>query len=84
MSFLEEHELTFGPLCGECHAFHVDPENGSQPCYHCFASKGQLDPCRICAGKGKELLAELDSDSNLEEEATRVRLVLSNRNKQIN
>ena len=84
MELLEDHERMSGPPCEDCHTFHVDPENGSQPCYHCFVVKGELDPCRICAGKGAELLAELECEPDFEEEAARVRLVLGNLNKKIN
>ena len=84
MTLLDDHERTSGPLCGDCHTFHVDPENDSQPCYHCFVAKGELDPCRICEGNGTELLAELECDPDLEEEAARLRSVLDNRNRKIN
>jgi hypothetical protein len=84
MMLLEEHELSSGPLCPKCHAFHVDPESEGQSCYHCFAAEGGLDPCRICTGSGAELLAELDCDPNFEEEASRIRSVLNNSSKKIN
>jgi len=84
MTLLEDHEREYGPLCVNCQTFHVDPEMEDQPCYHCFVSEGQMDPCRICEGKSEELLAELECDPNFEEEAKRVRLVLSIRNRKIN
>ncbi len=84
MMLLDDHERVSGPLCVECHSFYVDSENESQPCYHCFVTKGELDPCRICAGSGEELLAELDCDPNFEEEAARVRSVLANQSRKIN
>jgi hypothetical protein len=84
MEYLEDHERTSGPLCVECHTFHVDAENDSEPCYHCFGADGVLDPCRICAGSGTELLAEIERDPDFEEEASRVRSVLDNPSKKIN
>ena len=84
MMLLEDHERSSGPLCANCQTFYVDPEDPEQPCYHCFVTEGGLDPCRICAGNGAELLSELECGPELEEEAIRVRLVLSNRKRKIN
>lgn len=42
------HDLTLR-LCSTCGRFRRDPEDGDQPCYHCFVKLADLDDCEICA-----------------------------------